>query len=118
MNKTLQNRMNRLLPGGIPKYIRCYESKDDCLDPYTVVFSGRYRHTTGGRFLYISMSASPFHPQGIGQHGCSETPIDTPTYGHLGRKITFEELPEDCRRLVLKDYKGLWSLGESFFSDG
>jgi hypothetical protein len=56
------------------------------------------------------MSGAPFHPQGFGQHGESETIIDRPTYGHLGKKITFADLPEDCQKLVISDYRYYWQL--------
>jgi hypothetical protein len=110
MDTKLQDRINRFLPCGIPKYIRCYKSKEDCLDPYTVVFTGNYTSLTGGSYLYVGMGSNPYHPQGIGQHGSSEKQIDTPMYGHLGKRITFGELPEDCQKLVLEDYKALWNL--------
>lgn len=29
---------------------------------------------------------------------------------HLGRRIPFAELPEDCRKLVMQDYLELWDL--------
>ena len=28
----------------------------------------------------------------------------------LGKRINFEDLPEDCRRLVLSDYKEIWEI--------
>lgn len=56
------------------------------------------------------MSSQPFHPQGFGQHGESDSPIDRPTYGHLGKKIKFDDLPEDCQKLVLSDYVYLWNI--------
>ena len=103
-------RSFRLLPNGQPRYIRCYDSGDETADRYTVVFTGRYRHLTGGSTWYVGMSAHPFHPQGFGQHGESPMPIDRPTSRHLGKRIPFAALPEDCRKLVLDDYRYLWTL--------
>ena len=69
---------------------------------------------TAGLFLEVqeytagrgfSTLASPFHPQGE-----SPDQIDRPTYGHLGKKIKFSDLPEDCQTLVLQDYKEIWGL--------
>jgi hypothetical protein len=54
------------------------------------------------------MSSNPFHPQGFGQHGEADHTIDRPTYGHLGKRITFEQLPPDCQMLVWSDYRELW----------
>jgi hypothetical protein len=56
------------------------------------------------------MSEHPFHPQGFGQHGEAGDPIDRPAYGHIGKRIKFEDLPEDCKRLVLMDYYSIWKL--------
>jgi len=70
------------------------------------------------------MNAAPFHPQGIGMHGHSNhRPADTfsangrycwpPALGrknHLGTRIAFKDLPADCRKLVLQDYKEIWKL--------
>jgi len=103
-------RADSLMPAGIPRYVRCYDNggtdkPGGSSDRYTVVYTGR---KGGGN--YIGMSAYPTHPQGIGQHGESQFPIDRPTYGHLGRKIRFEALPPDCQKVVLSDYKDIWEL--------
>jgi hypothetical protein len=107
-----QKRYNNLLPNGIPRYIRVYDNNTKgagTFDRYTVVFTGRY-NKSGIYYEYLGMSAHPFHPQGFGQHGESNQPIDRPTYSHLGKKITFDQLPEDCKLCVLQDYKANWNL--------
>src|SRR4051812_11038427 len=136
MNKRTQS----LLPGGVPKYVRCYDNgtSGDC---YTVVFTGNYQRRLWKdgklterragyqgrmesfprqkRYMYLGMSAHPTHPQGVGSHNESERQIDVnkagfaPAIGrksHLGKRIPFAELPENCRKLVLSDYKELWDL--------
>lgn len=105
-------RTERFFKNGIPKYVRCYDNGGETADRYTVVYTGRYRHMTGGEFLYIAMSGYPTHPQGIGQHGGSRNLIDRPKYAHLGKKISFDALPEDCQRVVLFDYRELWNIPE------
>ena len=75
--------------------VRCYDSgPDGSIDRYTVVYPDN---------SYVGMSGAPFHPQGFCQYGESETPIDRPTWRHLGRKIKFNSLPEDCQKVVLRD---------------
>ena len=106
----MDKRTASLLPNGIPKYVRCYDNGGETADRFTVVFTGRYTHKTGGDFIYLSMSGAPFHPQGVGQHGSDRKQIDRPAYSHLGKKIKFQDLPDDCRKLVLSDYKDLWDL--------
>jgi hypothetical protein len=105
-----QLRRISLLPDGVPKYVRCYDNGGASFDRYTVVFTGRYTHKTGGSFWYVGMSSSPFNPQGFGQHGEHRNPIDRPAYGHLGKKIKFTDLPDDCQKLVLETYTDLWDL--------
>ena len=115
----MKSRIERFMPGGIPRYVRCYDNggpatEKGTIDRYTVVYTGRYRHKTGGSQWYVGMSGKPFHPQGFGQRG--EYPghmgpaLDRPTYGHLGKKIRFADLPEDCQKLVISDYRDLWDL--------
>lgn len=104
-----KERTERLVPNGVPRYIRCYDNGGTSFDRYTVVFTGRYTHKTNRAFWYLGMSENPFHPQGFGQHGESEfKPIDTPSYKHLGKKIEFKDLPKDCQKLVMQDYLYLW----------
>ena len=117
-----QDRKTRLMPGGSPRYVRCYDFGDDgTIDRYTVLFTGRYHHKTGGAQIYLAMNAAPFHPQGFGQHGgASGTMIDCDRWGfppkiggkcHLGKRIAFSDLPPDCQKLVLRDYADLWDIG-------
>jgi hypothetical protein len=94
------------LPNGEPRYVRCYDNGGETADRYTVVFTGR--RAKANYYPYLGMSAYPFHPQGIGQHGEGKYFVDWPTYGHLGKKIKFSELPEDCQKLVRSDYKAIW----------
>ncbi len=87
-----------------PRWIRCYDNGGKTADRYIVVF-------TKGKRVYLSMNREPFHPQGIGMHGewnKGENSIDRPTYGHLGKKIAFNQLPEDCQKLVRQDYSAMW----------
>ena len=101
-------REERLLPNGIPRWIRCYDNGGETFDRYTVVYTGRYKGRNGCD--YVGMSVHPFDPQGFGIHDTSREVIDRPTYSHLGRKIAFVELPEDCRRLVMIDYREIWRI--------
>lgn len=76
--------------------IRCYDSGGEFFDRYTVIYLDepeRGRDT----FTAVGMSEHPFHPQGFGQH-CTAT-----SGRHLGKLIAFEDLPEDCQKLVKRD---------------
>ena len=111
-----QSRQNTLLPGGQPKWVRCYDNGGITIDRYTVCFT---RKQGGG--TYIAMNASPFHPQGFGQPGetINGRSCDTNKWGfapmigrknHLGTRIPFSKLPPDCQKLVTQDYKNIWNL--------
>ena len=105
-------RKERLMPNNIPRWIRCYDDRGKTIDRYTVVFTnvGKTDHAARGYCYYVGMSGSPFHPQGFCQHGEHTTMIDRPRSSHLGKRITFLELPSDCQQVVLSDYKEIWSI--------
>lgn len=103
-------RQERLMPNGTPKYVRVYDNGGKSIDRYTVVYTGRWKGKTGCGFPFIGMSATPTHPQGFGQHGWSQNAIDRPAYKHLGKKIMFNDLPDECKKVVIDDYKYLWEL--------
>lgn len=113
----MPNRQTRLLPNGKPKYVRVYDNGGESIDHYTVVFSGNYPGRNG-ECTYLSMNGAPFHPQGFCQHGAARFIIDAPqgwapAIGrkcHLGIRIPFATLPDDCQTVVLRDYKELWKL--------
>ena len=120
---TKQQRKQNLLPRGIPKYVRCYDSGEGG-ERYTVCFTGRAGVSrspgTTPEYCYRGMSEYPFHPQGVGQWGSMKgRHCDVNKWGfapalgkkcHLGRRIPFKNLPPDCRKLVLRDYKEIWQL--------
>lgn len=115
-------RLAALLPGGVPRYVRCYDS-GGYGDRYTVCFTGKAAVEKSARhreYPYRAMSEFPCHPQGIGQWGATPNrPCDVNSFGfapaigrknHLGKRIPFSELPVDCRQLVLRDYKDIWAI--------
>ena len=82
-----------------PKGIKAvYEIDDGSLDRFTVYFSNRKDYgmdTTSKMWPCIGMNATPYHPQGIGQHGSGMLGK------HNGKLIPFESLPKDCQHLAL-----------------
>lgn len=77
-----------------------YDDGGKTCERYTVCFleTSFVQRATGRKaYVFVGMSQNPFHPQGIGQHG--ECEIGR----HLGKRIRFADLPEDCKRLVLMD---------------
>jgi hypothetical protein len=114
------NRLKALLPGGVPRWVRCYQGEPT----YIVCFTGKAgtARAPGHRpeYSYIEISKYPFSCQDIGVSASSiGKPLDVDRWGfppamgrknHLGRRIPFTALPEDCRKLVLRDYCELWGL--------
>lgn len=83
-----------------PKGVKVvYDDGGKSIDRYTVYYSHprKWGIREPGVYALVGMSAAPFHPQGFGQHG------EGRLGRHNGRKIRFEELPEDCQRLVRRD---------------
>ncbi len=72
---------------------------------YTAVFTGFLTDKKPGEYLY-SMSGDSSEPEGT----ADTLRRGRPPYERMGRKISFEDLPEDCRRLVLDAYRELWGL--------
>lgn len=71
---------------------------------YTAVFTGLLSLKKPGEYLYLTMDEDPL---GSGTHTLRR---DRPPYEKMGREISFEDLPERCRQLVLDTYRGLWDL--------
>jgi hypothetical protein len=114
-----EERAARLFKDGAPRWIRAYDNGGETGDRYTVVYTHLQGKVERGWCQYVGMSAHPFHPQGFGQHGEAPRAIDTnksgfaPAIGrtcHLGKRIAFTDLPPDCRKLVVQDYREFWNL--------
>lgn len=97
----MATRQERLMPGGVPRYVRCWDDGCETIDRYTVAFTGRGH---GGRWG-LAMSARPFHPQGFFQHWETSGPVSG-----MGKRITFSELPADCQKAVVSEYKEVWAI--------
>lgn len=76
--------------------IRCYDNGDKTYDRYTVVYMD-IPENPPGCFACVGMNDRPFHPQGFGQHSSAMVG------SHLGKRIKFVDLPEDCQKLVKQD---------------
>lgn len=122
--KALAARVAKFVPNGEPRWVRCYDNGGASADRYTVCFTGRYTHLTGGEHIGLGMNAHPFHPQGIGMHFGYRFQCDTldksgrpgnwpPAMGrsnHLGKRVPFASLPDEVKRCVMQTYNDLWNL--------
>lgn len=81
------------------EHFRCYDNGGKTVDRYTVVYmdSPEYQR---GTFESVGMSANPFHPLGVCQHSAAMPGR------HLGRRIAFDTLPDDCKAVVRRDLIG------------
>lgn len=123
-----QARRERLFTEHGPRWVRVYDNGGESGDRYTVVYTGRAapERSAGNatEYPYRAMSASPFHPQGIGIYGSTPNqPCDTlgekrgwnwpPAIGrkcHLGKRVSFYTLPRDCQACAMQDYSEIWRI--------
>lgn len=75
--------------------IRIYDNEGQTFDRYTVVYMDD--PITDKTYSARGMSERPFHPLGFGQW------CEAMVGKHLGKEITFEELPAQCQELVQQD---------------
>ena len=92
MAESAIRRLAKYCPNGTPRYVHVYDNGEGW-DRYTVVYTGRYRHKTGGSFWYLGRSG----------HGESDKQLDYPSHKHLGKKIPFSALPDDLRGAALRN---------------
>jgi hypothetical protein len=71
---------------------------------YTAVFTGLLSLKEPGEYTYLRMSDDPL---GSGHYTVTR---GRPPYGELGSEISFSELQEDCKSLVLDTYRKMWNL--------
>jgi hypothetical protein len=71
---------------------------------YTGVFTGLLSLKKPGEYLHVRMSEDPF---GAGGYTVSR---GRPPYEKLGRETSFEDLPEECKNLMLDTYRKMWNL--------
>jgi hypothetical protein len=92
-----------------PKYIRIYDNKGESNDRFTVVFT---KKRINEEFLYLGLNEYPYHPMGFAQHGYTKEMIDKPSYSHLGKKIKWNDLNDDCKKAVNETYQFVWDITE------
>jgi len=80
------------------KVIAVYDNGGKTIDRYTVYYND-VECVKDGKKMYscLGMNAAPFHPQGVGMHGCGQLGR------HNGKRIKLEDLPEDCQQAVRND---------------
>jgi len=125
-------RRQRLMPNGIPRWVRIYDNGGKTADRYCCVYTGLYNNIGNKTFsrerqrphYFRDMSVNPCHPQGVGLFGESSLVIDRlpgcwggPSLGRLhpflGRRIRFQDLPVECQRVVRDDYMSIWYLQDA-----
>ena len=71
---------------------------------YTAVFTGLFTLKKPGEYPHLTMHSDPM---GTGTYGVRH---GKPPLEKMGFEISFAELPEGCRRLVIETYLELWNL--------
>jgi len=92
---------NSVMVNGKKYSCRIYDNGGETADRYTACF--RAQRTSDGTkyYPYIGFGESPFHPQGIGYHSDSQEKIDGK---HLGKRISFDSLNDDCKKMILQEF--------------
>lgn len=91
---------NTILVKGKRKTCRIYDMGDKEIDRYTIAFKGYRDPIFGMTYPYLASSNRPFHPQGFGQHGESREFL---TGRHLGKRVSFESLPDQVQQFILQN---------------
>jgi hypothetical protein len=87
-----RNNMKTTIINNTP--VRCWDAGNRVADRYTALYTKHgHKGLSGGR----GMSAKPTHPQGIGLW------IEARAGQHLGKRVTFDNLPIDCQNLITSD---------------
>ena len=71
---------------------------------YTAVFTGLLSLKKPGEYTYLRMDRDP-----LGSGGYTVS-MGRPPYTELGCEISFYDLPEGCKGLVLETYRKMWNL--------
>ncbi len=80
--------------------IRVFDNEGESFDRYTIVNINDHERMTPDGAIYGALGASenPFSPMGFGQH------TSAMVGEHLGKEISFDELPEDVQKFVVQSF--------------
>jgi hypothetical protein len=82
------------------KVLAIYDSGPSVADRYTVIYNEKYSDEL---YQAVGMGETPFHPQGFCQYASSCYPLPKKNF----KKIRFENLPEDCQKVIARDVLNL-----------
>jgi hypothetical protein len=85
-----------------------YDDGGVTAERYTAVFTGLFDLKKPGEYPYLCMGTEPLAPDGSYTLRRSRPP-----YKRMGCEISFDRLPEDCKRLVVDVYRDLWGLQDA-----
>lgn len=89
---------NTIIVDGKRKVCRIFDMGSNEIDRYTIAFKAQ--RINGILFYpYLASSVDPFHPQGFGQYGESNVFL---TGRHLGKRVSFESLPDQVKQFILQ----------------
>lgn len=91
---------NTIQANGKRKTCRIYDNGGESADRYTACFRAVRYKNYGLVYPYLAFNGIPFNPLGFCQHGEHTRKIDGK---HLGKRIAFESLNEDCQRLIIQE---------------
>ncbi len=95
----MANIKNTIMVNGKRKVCRIFDYGDTVADRYTIAFKGYRFKGYGMIYPYLASGAAPFHPQGFGQYSESKEFL---TGKHLGKRVSFDSLPEQVQQFILQ----------------
>lgn len=114
MSKNKRSRKEKLMPGGIPRHIRVYDDGPESTLRYTIVYTGKEVHDACGVYPYIILNELDGETPDVEvNHSHKGIPLDMSgctsvtrmgRKGFLGKRITFDDLPEQCQEIVVDHY--------------
>ena len=79
----------------MPSRVRIYDDGGKAVDRYTLVVPSV---NEPGKLDMYGFNASPYHPQGFGQFAGTYSRMGS--YSHLGKLVSYYDLPEQAQRYV------------------
>ncbi len=79
----------------MPSQIRIYDNGGKTVDRYTLVVPSI---NEPGKLDMYGFNSVPYHPQGFGQYAGSYDKMGS--YSHLGKLVSFDDLPEQAQKYV------------------
>lgn len=101
MSRTKAQRLTRLLPEGVPRYVRVYKQRGCFSEKWAVEYTGKYLAKTGGRRWLLMFTEPGGYVRTVELWKYERPP---------GQRVEWKALPELGQRVVRMQYCFLWDI--------